>query len=375
MPSMAQSENEFNGAVAPHQAGTSAHGKIPDIPTIDFVIPLKSVGAITRAVIESVFKHYAARAIYIICPTEEISVLTMLSDKWDIPEGLLHYVDEESFFVKKFGMMQKEFEEFFDTSRDKSKMREFGWWWQQLLKLGAAHTIPELSDTFYVWDGDLIVLDAWPLVTHSPEGPAYHVAILQEKARSEFYKAEYEASVRTLLGMETSYPEEGGTHVSHHMPINKTVVGEMIDLIDSRLPGSEPWPAKILRTSSLHFRMSEYMLYATFILEQQKACNFKHFRTHRYLAYGKRAIRIRDSKAIVDELVAHHGVEWLGYSLQQITSHLDIHPMNDLQSNDLEVGMKPSCLQIEHVYDIKSGNPFLNEAALTGDADVQYHRK
>jgi hypothetical protein len=36
--------------------------------------------------------------------------------------------------------------------------REFGWWYQQIIKLGAFLQIPNLSDPYIVWDSDLIPL-------------------------------------------------------------------------------------------------------------------------------------------------------------------------------------------------------------------------
>ena len=55
--------------------------------------------------------------------------------------------------------------------------REFGWWYQQIIKLGAVYIIKNISDPYIVWDADLIPIKKWDLYP-SLELPYYKFAIL-----------------------------------------------------------------------------------------------------------------------------------------------------------------------------------------------------
>lgn len=327
------------------------------VPDLDFIMPLKAVGLICQAVVESLFKHYSPRRIYIISVASEIRILKAISAEWDVPPGALCYVEEDSFFVESFGMTRDEFKPFY-VQRDATKAREFGWWWQQLLKLGAFQCIPDLSDNFYVWDGDLIVLKPWSLAANRSDGStAYHIAILQEAARSDFNREQYRASVKHILGTDPIAPPEGGTFVAHHMVFNRAVIRSLIEHIDLRLPGEQPWPAKLLATSEHHYRMSEYMLYSTWVLTLQMEGTAVPFAWHSYGAYGKSGIRQREPQQFLEALAADralktgqelHGHPINGYSFKEIVAHLQKLARRSAQ---LEL---PSHLQLEHVYGLGS---------------------
>ena len=80
-----------------------------------------------------------------------------------MPLGLIVFVDEESYFEKRLGFSREELREASWKGIKSISPRDFGWWWQQLLKLGAGQCIENISENFCVWDADLIVLEAWPL--------------------------------------------------------------------------------------------------------------------------------------------------------------------------------------------------------------------
>mmetsp|Transcript_118273 Transcript_118273/g.295122 ORF Transcript_118273/g.295122 Transcript_118273/m.295122 type:complete len:330 (-) Transcript_118273:39-1028(-) len=306
---------------------------------------------LTRTVIESVFLHYAPRNMYIVSRKSELDAIKLLSVDWDIPQSMLRFVDEDTFFFDAFRMHMCDFMEYYDSSREKEKAREFGWWWQQLLKLGSGTCIPSLSDDFYVWDGDLIVLKPWPLMVRGSAGATYHVAILQEAARSAFNRSEYEASVQELLGMETAYPDGGGTFVAHHMPLNKGILEKLVGHIDSRLPGNLPWAAKLLKTSAYRYRVSEYMLYSTFVKNlQSHGDQFVPFAHHHYEAYGKKGVRVREAEVFLQDLEEALAIPWCGCAYKQLQDFL-CGPASGGNKYHID-GM--THLQVEHVYHLCS---------------------
>ena len=75
-----------------------------------------------------------------------------------------------------------------NPNRDEEKChREFGWWYQQLLKLGIRHAVTDISDPFIVWDSDLIPMKKWPLCERGASGEkVFKIAVLQEASRSGF---------------------------------------------------------------------------------------------------------------------------------------------------------------------------------------------
>lgn len=329
------------------------------VPHLDFVMPMKSVGMVTRAVIESVWLHYTPRRIFVICESSEAHILASVSQEWNIPKGLLVYVDETEFFFRTIGMRKEDFVQFYDHCRDHSLTREFGWWWQQLLKLGAGSCIETLSDVFIVWDSDLVVLDPWPLELEGPQGRVHYAAVLQEKARSSFNRLEYEGSVRHILGLDALYPQTMGTYVAHHMPMSRRVGAELIALIDSRLPGNAPWPAKLLQTSSLYYRMSEYMLYSTFEIARQRAGQPVHWAVHPFGEFGARGFRHREPEAFMSSLHQHQGCPWSGYSVEKLRAHLDHWRATVPQEEESDSSAPLAHLQLEHVYGLALNNPLL----------------
>ena len=120
---------------------------------MDFIVPLKQVGLITRAVLESIRLFHRPRRIIVVTTQTEREILLKLAPSWDV--GPLECMDEESFFVPNFGLSMGDLLEQYDANR-KGDQREPGWWIQQLIKLGAASQIPGISPVYVVWDGTYV---------------------------------------------------------------------------------------------------------------------------------------------------------------------------------------------------------------------------
>ena len=117
---------------------------------MDFVVPLKRVGLITRAVLEAIHLLYTPRRIIIVSVKSERAILKSVVSSWAV--GRVEFIEEEMFFQRNFNLTIDGIIEQYDKCRE-GDQREPGWWIQQLIKLGAASQIPDLSEDYVVWDG------------------------------------------------------------------------------------------------------------------------------------------------------------------------------------------------------------------------------
>ena len=117
---------------------------------MDFIVPLKQVGLVTRSVLESITLFYKPRRIIVVSAKSEGEILSILLPYWEV--GKVEFVEEETFFLKNFNLTLEEILCQFDVRRN-GDQREPGWWLQQLIKLGASSQIPNVSDYYVVWDG------------------------------------------------------------------------------------------------------------------------------------------------------------------------------------------------------------------------------
>jgi hypothetical protein len=140
---------------------------------LDFVIPLKEPGLITRAVLEGIDRLYNPRRILIVTDLRRWKPIN-----YEIKTPL-EFIDENCFFDNGISkeVLQERYSK--NVGPNPGPRRPFGWWYQQMLKLGCHQVIKDLSKPFYVvWDSDLIPLRKWDLVV---DGKAC-TAILQLEA-------------------------------------------------------------------------------------------------------------------------------------------------------------------------------------------------
>lgn len=122
---------------------------------LDFVVPLKQVGLITRAVLEAIYEFYRPRRIIVISSRAEGNIVRSLSSYWNA--GVVDFIDEETFFERNLNVTIQQIIAEYDAKRE-GDQREPGWWIQQLIKLGAASQIPNISTHYVVWDGASFIL-------------------------------------------------------------------------------------------------------------------------------------------------------------------------------------------------------------------------
>ena len=254
---------------------------------MDFVIPLHCMNPMFRSTIEAVIKLYSPEHIYIITPLCEIAKIDY--KQWNMENTFIHCISEELFFEP----ISKSDLEMMYTKKDENS-REFGWWYQQILKMGAARQIRGLSDPYMVWDSDLIPIKRWEIYP-TEEFSYYRFAILQKEARSEWNESQYEKSILKLIGMKTAAPEEG-TFVPHHFIMYKSVLEELFEHIERHC--TKPWFMIIIQLSSKFWRFSEYKCIATFMTEKKPDL----IKYHTFDKYGN-GFRFRESKPIFDEIM------------------------------------------------------------------------
>jgi len=206
--------------------------------TLDFVVPLKQIGLITRAVLEAIHLFYRPRRVIVVSAAKEEKSLRLLLPHWNV--GHVEFLAEEDFFRPNFSLSVSDLVAEYDPRRP-GDQREPGWWIQQLIKLGAATQIQGISEFYVVWDGDLVPTRRWRLCERQPDGTTrYFIAILQEKARSEFNTVQYAGAMRALTKMEPLDPQGNGTFVAHHMIFNRRYVSEMLQLMQKTTKSELP---------------------------------------------------------------------------------------------------------------------------------------
>ena len=297
---------------------------------IDFVIPLHCNNIIFRTTVEAIVQNYSPNKIYVITNDESICEIEDDILNWHLCDTKINLLDEATFFVKNFNLHKADIQSLYRWKDSQS--REFGWWYQQILKMGAFEQIEGLSDPYMVWDSDLIVLDKWeimPTVTL----PFFQFAILQEKAKNSWNKTEYANSIHHLIEIDALEPEdEEGTFVPHHFIFHHRVLKDMFFQIEKLHHIN--WIKCIINLSKNFYRFSEYKCIATFMHKHYpKLLNF-----HSFQKYGKRGIRYRDCEEIINNILKCCFVESCGLSYKEFQRFI---------KENYECA--PSYIQIEHV--------------------------
>ena len=304
-----------------------------NISKLDFVIPLCKNNIFFRTVLQGIIQLYNPNKIYIITNIISIDELKKEIIIWELEniKDNIIFLNEDIFFVEKYNLLKCDIEKKYIYNENLS--REFGWWYQQLLKLGAVYQIPYLSDPFVIWDGDLIPIIKWDLEP-TPNSPYYKFAILQEKAKSEWNKEQYALTTFELIRIKAIEPNEG-TFVPHHYIFHHKVIKNMLKYIENlhNNNNNNTWIDMIIKLSEKYFRFSEYKCVATFMNTFYKEL----LQYHPFHLYGKTGIRYRDSKDFIEKITSE-------YEYKNGISYSDF--IKFIQKHFSEV---PSYIQIEDV--------------------------
>jgi hypothetical protein len=298
---------------------------------MDFVIPLHRYHSMIRTTVEGIYQFYSPNKIYIITPEKYVKNIYLSCSDWNttvIP------IAEETFFINNYGLHINDIKRLFNNKED-SRSREFGWWYQQIIKLSAYTQIDGLSDPYVVWDSDLIPLIKWDLYSYEPalEEHVYKFAILQEKARTEWNIDQYRESIQCLTGLNTVEPNEG-TFVPHHFIFHHFILAKLKEHIESHNNNNNNWIHCIMDLSHYFFRFSEYKMVATFMINYFP--EMLHY--YEYNKYGKFGNRIREPQQLIREIEENCVIESYGLSYDEFCKFIN-------KKYDYNI----SYLQIEHI--------------------------
>jgi len=265
-----------------------------DKKALDFVIPVCKYNIIIRVTIESIVLNYKPKNIYIVTNKNDVGILEKECLDWNLYKTKIIILNEEVYFFSNYGLTKTDIYKWYTWKDEQS--REYGWWYQQLLKLGAFKQINNLSDPYVVWDSDLISLQKWAL--YDEKTNTYRFAILQESAKNEFNKKEYANSIRQLIGVDAIEPQTEGTFVPHHFIMHHKVLEDLIRHIENINKLNFNWIKSIMELSEKYYRFSEYKCIASFMnTYYPELLLFYPFNE-----YGKTGIRYRESDAMVERL-------------------------------------------------------------------------
>jgi hypothetical protein len=238
-------------------------------------------------------------------------------------------IPEESFFVETYNLSKTSIQtELFNNTQD-TRSREFGWWYQQIIKLGAFRQIAGLSDPYVVWDSDLIPLVKWDIYNTGK----HKFALLQQSARSEWNVEQYKDSLQALTGLNMIVPEGGGTFVPHHFVFHHEVLESIIKTIEKR-NGEPTWIHAIMGLSHRYFRFSEYIMVATFM--KTYFPELLHY--YEFDEYGISGQRIREPGSLLKKIMEKCAIDETGLSYEQFRWFMCRNYANI-----------PSYMQLEHI--------------------------
>jgi len=227
--------------------------------SFDIVIPLFKRRWNTRAVLEGLTRHYQPRAIHIIAPEPEALALREQGADWDTAPLFTH--PEETFFALSKDEICSEL----DLGKS---LYTPGWFYQQLLKLGASEGIEGLSEWYLVWDSDLLPVATWPARVGEGDALQHKFALIQH---NQYGNAKIVAAwatwIRSVLGVEP-VTDPVGTFIPHHMWFKQTHLATFKQQINQFFNSEESWLRLMIRSANQFDTFGEYWCYSSWVAAQ-----------------------------------------------------------------------------------------------------------
>lgn len=246
----------------------------------DFVIPLYQLRWNTRAVLEGITAHYAPRSIHVIAPEQQAQSLKTLVKGWKVAPVYAH---AEEFFFHNSGLTKQAICAELELG---ASLYTPGWFYQQLLKLGAAEGIEGLSEWFMVWDSDLLPVKAWSIVQQEQ----YSFALLQHNQwGNAAIVAAWAEWIRSVLAVKPLTDHEG-TFVPHHMWFKQTHLESFKQQINRYFQTDDSWLLLMMRSANQFGTFSEYWSYVSWVAAHASA----DLSFHPYEHYGATTERFFD---------------------------------------------------------------------------------
>ncbi|MEO0454792.1 MAG: DUF6492 family protein, partial [Verrucomicrobiota bacterium] len=191
---------------------------------------------------------------------------------------------EEPFFVASFGLTKNDLSHQIDLSKS---LYSAGWYYQQILKLGAGEGICSLSENYLVWDSDLFIVDPWPIIREESQHCA---AFLQHRSfGNPDIVGRWERWIREILKVEPATDKEA-TYIPHHLWFNQTIIREMLVRLNDYYQSDDAWPLLMMKSGAEFGTFSEFWLYSSWLETHHHG--FVHF--YPYQEYGATTERFFD---------------------------------------------------------------------------------
>lgn len=229
------------------------------VSVYDFVLPLFKIRWNTRAVLEGISAKYQPRKIHVVTPEDQSQQLTELATDWKIPQLITHV--EESFFQSV------------DLSKDQicaelqleKSLYQPGWFYQQLLKLGAFEGIPSLSEWYLVWDADLLPVASWPIIQEQNDKASYWFALLQHNQYgNKAIVSKWANWIQRVLDVEPLTDVEG-TFVPHHLWFKQEHLRSFQQQLQQYYQSDDHWSKLMIRSANEFGTFSEFWAYASWV--------------------------------------------------------------------------------------------------------------
>ncbi|MGF1461202.1 MAG: DUF6492 family protein [Leptolyngbyaceae cyanobacterium] len=250
----------------------------------DFVIPLYKARWNTRAVMEGLTHHYQPRAIHIVTPGTEVELLREQAQHWAVAPLFVHA--EEPFF-QPVNLSKETICGELDLGES---LYTPGWFYQQLLKVGAYEGIPNLSEWYMVWDSDLLPVATWPIFQELGGTLKHSFALLQSNETGNAKIVDTWASwIRSVLKVEP-VADPSGTFIPHHMWFKQAHLKAMAQRVQAYYQSDEHWLKLMMRTANEFGTFGEYWIYSSWVA----AIAPEDLSFHPYAAYGATTERFFD---------------------------------------------------------------------------------
>ena len=227
----------------------------------DFVIPLYRIRWNTRAVLEGITTHYQPRNIHVIAPASEARSLVEIARKWQIAP--LHTHEEETFF-HKYALTKEQICAELDLEQS---LYTPGWFYQQLLKLGAFEGIKDLSEWYVAWDSDLLPVNTWKLFHEQEQIVRRTFALIQHNAwGNPQIVSQWDRWISSVLEVKPITDHEG-TFVPHHMWFKQEHLRSFIDRVSEYYQSTDNWLLLMMRSANDFGTFSEYWSYVSWVAD------------------------------------------------------------------------------------------------------------
>ncbi|MEM1367929.1 MAG: DUF6492 family protein [Cyanobacteria bacterium P01_H01_bin.15] len=252
----------------------------------DFVIPLFRFRWNTRATLEGLTKHYDPQTIHIVAPAQTVQVVEQMMDNWAVAPVQLH--EEDGFFERSTGLSREMICS--ELVLGEGSLYTPGWFYQQLLKLGAPEGIPDLTEWYMVWDSDLLPVETWPILVNDGDAIQHFFALLQSnRTGNAKIVAQWAEWIHQVLGI-TPLLDDEGTLVPHHMWFRQKHLTAFKQQLNQYFQSEDHWLRLMMRSANKFTTFAEYWSYSSWV----GATAPNDLSYHPYALYGETTERFFD---------------------------------------------------------------------------------